>query len=95
MLRSEVAPTSAVFRNYLPNSSEGIGDARGHFSAGEYEEGAKAMSEANQFELNKGDNFIFAVDVSGSMAANDCPGNMTRIEFLKEKGKLFDTKPSK
>lgn len=50
---------------------------------------------ANNFELNKGDNFIFAVDVSGSMGHNDCPGNLTRIEFLKEKVKLFATEASK
>ncbi len=43
------------------------------------------MSQADQLELNKGDNFIFAIDVSGSMALRDCPGNSTRIEFLKEK----------
>lgn len=40
---------------------------------------------ANNFELNKGDNFIFAIDVSGSMGATDCPGGMTRIQYLKEK----------
>lgn len=49
----------------------------------------------NNLELNKGDNFIFAIDVSGSMGANDCPGGMTRIEFLKEKVKLFATEASK
>lgn len=49
----------------------------------------------NNFELNKGDNFIFAVDVSGSMGHNDCPGGMTRIDFLKEKVKLFATEASK
>lgn len=36
------------------------------------------------FELNKGDNFIFGVDVSASMQAKDCPGGLARIEFLKE-----------
>jgi len=40
---------------------------------------------ANNLELNQGDNFIFGVDVSGSMTASDCPGGMTRIAFLKEK----------
>jgi hypothetical protein len=43
----------------------------------------------SNLELNKGDNFIFAVDVSGSMGTKDCPGGMSRIEFLKEKTILF------
>jgi len=53
------------------------------------------MSEANQLELNKGDNFIFAVDVSASMGATDCPGGLSRIEFLKEKVILFANEASK
>jgi hypothetical protein len=39
----------------------------------------------SQLELNKGDNFIFGVDVSASMQQSDCPGGTTRIEYLKEK----------
>ena len=50
---------------------------------------------ANNFELNKGDNFIFAVDVSGSMGQTDCPNGMSRIEYLKEKTTLFATEASK
>lgn len=38
----------------------------------------------SQLELNKGDNFIFCLDVSASMGASDCPGNMSRIEFAKQ-----------
>jgi len=53
------------------------------------------MSEANQLELNKGDNFIFGIDVSASMGANDCPGGLTRIEFLKEKVITFAKEASK
>lgn len=49
----------------------------------------------NNLELNKGDNFIFAIDVSGSMGATDCPGNMSRIDFLKEKVVLFAQEASK
>jgi Mg-chelatase subunit ChlD len=46
---------------------------------------AKADSaNVKNFELNKDDNFIFAVDVSRSMGAKDCPGGMARIDFLKE-----------
>lgn len=39
----------------------------------------------SNLELNKGDNFIFAFDVSGSMAATDTPSGATRIDYLKEK----------
>jgi len=49
----------------------------------------------NNLELNKGDNFIFAIDVSGSMSHNDTPNNTSRIEFSKEKAKLFATEASK
>lgn len=54
-----------------------------------------AREAANNFELNKGDNFIFGVDVSGSMDANDCPGGMKRIEYLKEKTIQFANEASK
>lgn len=49
----------------------------------------------NNLELNQGDNFIFGVDVSGSMAATDCPGSMSRIQFLKEKTIQFAQEASK
>jgi Mg-chelatase subunit ChlD len=49
----------------------------------------------NNFELNKGDNFIFGVDVSGSMATSDCPGGKKRIDFLKEKTIQFANEASK
>jgi Mg-chelatase subunit ChlD len=49
----------------------------------------------SQLELNKGDNFIFGVDVSGSMATRDCPGNLTRIDALKEKVIAFAKEASK
>jgi uncharacterized protein YegL len=39
----------------------------------------------SNLELNKGDNFIFLFDVSGSMSAGDTPSGATRIEYLKEK----------
>lgn len=50
---------------------------------------------SNQLELNKGDNFIFAVDVSASMQATDCPGGVSRIEYLKEKVIAFTGEASK
>lgn len=43
----------------------------------------------SQLELNKGDNFIFAFDVSGSMSASDTPSGQSRIEYLKEKLTTF------
>jgi Mg-chelatase subunit ChlD len=39
----------------------------------------------SNLELNKGDNFIFCVDVSGSMSARDTPSGASRIDYLKEK----------
>lgn len=49
----------------------------------------------SQLELNKGDNFIFAIDVSASMQATDCPNGTSRIEYLKEQVKTFATEASK
>lgn len=56
---------------------------------------ATAFANPNNLELNKGDNFIFGVDVSGSMATTDCPNGMSRIEFLKEKVIQFAHEASK
>lgn len=56
---------------------------------------AATTVNTNNLELNKGDNFIFAIDVSGSMGHNDCPGGLTRINYLKEKVVLFATEASK
>jgi Mg-chelatase subunit ChlD len=49
----------------------------------------------NNLELNKGDNFIFCVDVSGSMGTKDCPGGQSRIEHLKENVITFAKEASK
>lgn len=56
---------------------------------------AQAVSNPNNLELNKGDNFIFGVDVSGSMATKDCPGGLARIDYLKEKVIQFAGEASK
>lgn len=48
----------------------------------------------SNWELNKGDNFIFAVDVSMSMNTKDVDG-ITRIEALKEKVISFVEQASK
>jgi hypothetical protein len=50
---------------------------------------------ANQLELNKGDNFIFGMDVSASMQTKDCPGDAARIDYLKEKVIVFANEASK
>lgn len=47
------------------------------------------MTTANNLELNQGDDFIIAIDVSGSMGMNDCPAGMTRFAYAMEKTKLF------
>lgn len=49
----------------------------------------------NNLELNVGDNFIFGLDVSGSMASTDCPGGLTRIQYAKEKAIQFAKEASK
>ena len=43
----------------------------------------------SNLELNKGDNFIFLFDVSGSMTARDTPSGASRIDYLKEKLAAF------
>lgn len=44
---------------------------------------------ANNLELNQGDDFIIAVDVSASMQNKDCPNGMSRFDYAMEKTKLF------
>lgn len=43
----------------------------------------------SNLELNAGDDFIIAMDVSGSMATKDCAGGMSRFEYALEKAKQF------
>lgn len=50
---------------------------------------------ANNFELNKGDQFIIGFDISGSMQMNDCPGNSTRFNYVLETMKVFVTEAAK
>lgn len=49
----------------------------------------------SNLELNKGDNFIFSIDISASMLNNDCPAGMSRIDYLKEKVQQFAQEASK
>lgn len=43
----------------------------------------------SNLELNKGDNFIFGIDVSASMQATDTPNGAQRIDYLKEQVQTF------
>jgi Mg-chelatase subunit ChlD len=56
---------------------------------------AQATVNPNNLELNKGDNFIFGIDVSGSMSMTDCPGGLSRIQYIKEKTIQFAHEASK
>lgn len=56
---------------------------------------AQPAVNGNNLELNEGDNFIFGLDVSGSMSTNDCPGGLSRIEYAKEKAIQFAGEASK
>ena len=53
------------------------------------------MTTTNNLELNKGDQFIIALDISGSMGATDCPGNLSRIQYSLETLKTFVSEASK
>lgn len=55
----------------------------------------QATATGNNLELNKGDQFIFALDVSRSMETKDCPGNQSRIQYAKESAKLFASEAAK
>lgn len=53
------------------------------------------MTNPNNLELNKGDQFILAGDVSASMQTQDCPGGLARIKYMKEQFKVFATEADK
>lgn len=55
----------------------------------------KGKKEMSQLELNKGDNFIFGIDISASMQTSDCAGGTQRIEYLKEQVIAFATEAGK
>lgn len=54
-----------------------------------------ATTSANNFELNKGDQFIVGLDISGSIQAGDCPGNSTRFGYVMETMKVFIAEAAK
>lgn len=49
----------------------------------------------NNFELNKGDDFIIALDISGSMQHTDCPGGFSRLQYSLEQFTTFVKEASK
>lgn len=50
---------------------------------------------ANNFELNKGDDFIIGLDISASMQASDCPGGYSRTQYSLEQLTTFIKEASK
>lgn len=50
---------------------------------------------ANNLELNKGDDFIIALDISASMQATDCPGGVSRTAYALEQFGVFVKEASK
>lgn len=54
-----------------------------------------APIKASNFELHKGDQFIVGLDISGSMQAQDCPGNASRFNYVLETMKTFIKEASK
>lgn len=56
---------------------------------------APVDSAGNKFELNKGDQFIIGLDISGSMQAQDCPGNSSRFSYVLETMKVFVAEAAK
>lgn len=55
----------------------------------------QTASTGNNLELNKGDQFIIGLDISGSMGSGDCPGGLTRIAYTRETLKVFVREASK
>lgn len=54
-----------------------------------------AQVNSNNLELNEGDDFIFLLDVSGSMSATDTPTGQSRYDFAKEKALAFCNEAAK
>lgn len=56
---------------------------------------ATPVANANNLELNQGDDFIFLLDVSGSMSATDTPTGQSRYDFAREKALAFCNEAAK
>lgn len=50
---------------------------------------APTGSNPNNLELNKGDQFIIGLDISGSMTTQDCPGGASRLNYCLETLEVF------
>lgn len=50
---------------------------------------------AQNLEINKGDQFVVALDISASMQATDCTGGMSRTAYVNETTRTFITEASK
>lgn len=49
----------------------------------------------SNLELNKGDQFIIGLDISGSMGNTDCPGGLSRFKYTLETLKTFVAEAAK
>lgn len=49
----------------------------------------------SNLEINKGDEFIIAYDISGSMQTTDCPGGLSRLVYTRETLKTFISEAAK
>jgi uncharacterized protein YegL len=56
---------------------------------------AAPQANGNNLELNSGDDFIFLLDVSGSMTSTDTPTGQSRYDFAKEKAIAFCNEAAK
>ena len=56
---------------------------------------ATTTTNSNMLELNQGDDFIFALDVSASMGNTDTPTGQSRYDYAKEKALAFAQEASK
>lgn len=58
-------------------------------------ETAQAANTAANLELNKGDDFIIALDISGSMKTTDCPNGVSRLAYTLEQFGVFANEAAK
>jgi len=56
---------------------------------------AAPTTNANNLELNKGDDFIIALDISGSMQNTDCPNGVSRLVYTLEQFGVFANEAAK
>ncbi len=56
---------------------------------------AGAVADPSRLEINKGDQFIVALDISGSMNTQDCKGGTSRLAYTLETVKTFCAEAAK